>query len=159
MMVSIEDTKRYKEAENINVFNKAIMLITMGFLAFLLVSCGSEIGKAGDSDSLDEGIESAISSVPGVAEVEARYNVNVGMGSTLSIRIQAETDEVTLEDVMTESLVALSDAVSDSTMNPRMGISFQVTEMGQENTINPTSIGLPQRPNILEINDFINNAK
>ncbi|ALE91351.1 hypothetical protein AOC05_01625 [Arthrobacter alpinus] len=45
-------------------------------------------------------------------------------------------------------------AVDHKDLNPRMGISFQVTELGRENTINPTAVGMPQRPTIPEITDF-----
>lgn len=144
---------------SLNIFKKLKVLIIMGLFVGILTACGGSSNNGSDSNSVEESINSAISPLSGVLEVETRYNKNIGMGATLSIRIQAETEEVTLEDVMTESLVSLSDAISDSTMNPQMGISFQVTEVGQDNTINPTSVGLPQRPTISEIHEFSNNEK
>lgn len=143
------------------MFKKTRMVIAMGLLAALLAACGgSGSGKTSDSGSVAESIETAIISVPGVAEVEARYNVNTGMGSTLSVRIQADAGTAPLEPVMTESLKAFAGATSEiKDLNPRMGVSFQVTELGQENTINPTAVGLPQRPTIPEITDFAANAE
>lgn len=140
-----------------NVFKKTRMVIAVGLLAALLAACGGGGGggKTGDSGSVAESIKSAIAAVPGVADVEARYNVNKGMGSTLSVRIEAEAGTTSLEPVMTDSLRAFSGAVADiSGLNSAMGISFQVTELGHENTINPTAVGLPQRPTIPEIAEF-----
>lgn len=133
------------------------LLTTIVVFTLFLAACGS--GKTGDSGTVAESIKAAISSVPGVAEVEARYNVNTGMGSTLSVRIQADAGTAILEPVMTESLMAFAGATREiKELNPRMGISFQVTDVGQENTINPTAVGLPQRPTIPEIIDFANNG-
>lgn len=135
------------------MLKKTTMFILVGLLAWTLASCGS--GKTGDSGSVAESIKDAISSVPGVAEVEVRYNVNAGMGTTLSVRIQAETGTAILEPVLTESLKSFAGATSEiKELNPRMGISFQVTELGQDSTINPTAVGLPQRPTVQEIRDY-----
>lgn len=136
------------------MFKKTRMVIIVGLLAALLAACGGN-GKNDDSAAVAESIQAAISSVPGVAEVEANYNVNTGMGATLSVRIQADAGTADLKPVMTESLKAFAGATGEfKDLNPRMGISFQVTEQGQENTINPTAVGLPQRPTIPEIVNF-----
>lgn len=131
----------------------------MGLLAALLAACGGGGGKSADSGSVAETINTAISAVPGVADVQARYSVNKGMGSTLSVLIQADAGTAALEPVMTDSLRAFAGAVSDIRgLNSNMGISFQVTEAGEQNTINPTAVGLPQRPTIPEITEFANTA-
>lgn len=141
------------------MFKKITMFVLMGLLTWALAACGGSSGKTGDSSTVAESIKAAISSVPGVAEVEARYNVNTGMGSTLSVRIQTDAGTAVLEPVMTESLMAFAGASREiKELNPRMGVSFQVTDVGQEHTINPTAVGLPQRPTIPEIIDFANNA-
>lgn len=131
------------------------LLATAVVLTLFLAGCGS--GKTGDSGSVAVNLKAAISQVADVVEVKARYNVTTGMGSTANVRITAAAGTASLETVMHDSLVAFAGASAG--MSPSTNISFQVTEEGQENTINPEAVGLPQKPSARDIIDFANNAE
>jgi ABC-type glycerol-3-phosphate transport system substrate-binding protein len=138
------------------MFKKTRMFILMGLLAWALAACGSGSGGAGDSkpDAAAARLEAAISQVSGVTAVNARYSVQAGMGSTVHIRITAAAGTESLETVMTESLKAFAGAADG--IKTTAGVSFQVTESGQENTTNPTAVGLPQSPTVAQVIDFAN---
>lgn len=133
------------------MFKKTTMFMLIGVLVWTLAACGS--GKAGDSkgDKVGAKIEAAISQVSGVADVKARYSVQAGMGSTAHIRITASAGE-SLEAVLTDSLKAFAGAADG--IKTSTSVSFQVTETGQSNTINPTAVGLPQSPTVQDILDY-----
>ncbi|WP_104088992.1 hypothetical protein [Arthrobacter sp. GMC3] len=129
---------------------KTTMFILLGLLAWTLAACGS--GKTGDSGTVAESLKSAISQVSDVVDVNARYSVTTGMGSTAHVRITAAAGTASLETVLHDSLIAFAGASAG--MNTSTGVSFQVTEEGQENTINPTTVGLQQSPTVQEILDY-----
>lgn len=133
------------------MFKKLMMIVFVGLLSISLAACVGGAGT-GSGDGPAKRVEAAISLVDGVEAVEATYSVNAGMGSTLSVRITASPGTQSLETVMRESLVAFSGAADG--INTSSSISFRVTESGRENTINPTAVGLPQRPTMAEIKDF-----
>lgn len=132
------------------MFRKLGLTVVVGLLAFGQTACASD--KA--DDAVAENLKTAISAVDGVVAVTARYSVKAGMGSTAHVRITAEPGTESLESVMNDSLVAFAGASEG--IKPSTGVSFQVTEEGQENTISPDAIGLQQKPSAQEINDFAN---
>ncbi|MHA7305276.1 hypothetical protein ACX80E_08525 [Arthrobacter sp. TMN-49] len=137
------------------MFKKLGTVIVVGLLAVLLAACGG--GKTGNDSSAAENLKSAIAAVPDVVEVKARYNVNAGMGSTVNVRIMAQAGVQSLETVLRESLQAFAgaaDGIKDSS-----SVSFQVTEVGQENTINPTAVGLAQSPSVAQIIEYASGAQ
>ncbi|POH60228.1 hypothetical protein [Arthrobacter glacialis] len=139
------------------MFKKTTMFILMGLLAWTLAACGGGSGKTGDSGTVAVNLKAAISQVADVVEVRARYNVNTGMGSTASVLIKAAAGTESLETVLRDSLIAFAGASAG--MRPSTSLSFQVTEEGQANTINPTAVGLRQSPSVQDIIDFANNAE
>ncbi len=134
------------------MLKKTRMVLVMGLLALVLTACGqgSTTNDKGGAEAAN--LEAAISTVADVAAVKARYTVKSGMGSTVHIRITAVAGTPSLETVMADSLTAFAGACEG--IKTTAGVSFQVTESGQENTINPTAVGLPQSPTVAEIIDF-----
>ena len=136
------------------MFRKLGVAAVVGLLAFGLTACGSSSSTADGSDAVAENLKAAISAVDGVVDVTARYQVNAGMGSTAHVRVTAASGTESIETVMNDSLVAFanaSDGIKSST-----GVSLQVTEEGQENSISPDAVGLQQKPTAQEISDFAN---
>lgn len=145
------------------MFKKMRMAVAMGLLATLLAACGGGSGSGSGSGSgagsgSEEGrkVEAAISLVTDVEQVKARYTVQTGMGSTVHVRITAVAGTPSLETVMADSLTAFAGAAEG--IKTSSSVSFVVTESGQENSINPTAVGLRQSPTVAEIIDFANNG-
>lgn len=127
------------------------MVILMGLLTWALAACGSG-GSGSKTEVASANLEAAISAVPNVETVRARYSVNAGMGSTVSVLITAVSGTESLETVMTDSLTAFAGASEG--IKSSSSVSFQVTEAGQENTINPLAVGLQQSPSVKEIRQY-----
>lgn len=141
------------------MLKKAKIVALVGLLALLLSACnvGGGANKTGDDGSVAQNLNAAIATVPGVESVDSRYTVKSGMGSSVTVRITAEAGTPSLETVMEESLRAFAGA-SDG-INTTSKVSFQVTEVGQENTITPTALGLPQKPSVTQIIAYANGAQ
>ncbi|MFC8302779.1 hypothetical protein ACFUCV_03740 [Specibacter sp. NPDC057265] len=144
------------------MFTKTKTTVAMGVLVLALTACspggstngGSSNGGSSNGQGSQEAqnLQTAISAVDNVSEVTARYTVKSGMGSTVNVRITAAAGTPSLETVMTDSLTAFAGAAEG--IKTTAGVSFQVTESGADNTINPTAVGLQQSPTVAEIIDF-----
>lgn len=124
----------------------------VGLLALALAACSPGSPPAGKGGQEAENLRTAISAVADVSDVTARYTVKSGMGSTVHVRVTAAAGTESLDTVMADSLTAFAGAAGG--IGTTAAVSFQVTESGTENTINPTAVGLQQSPTVAEILDF-----
>lgn len=136
------------------------MVLVVGLLAWVLAACsagsGGGSGSGGGTDDPAATIETAISVLPNVSAVKARYTVQSGMGSTVHVNVTADAGTDPLETVMKDALKAFAGAADG--IKTTSSVSFQVTGAGEHNTINPTAVGLPQSPTVEQIIDFANSA-
>jgi hypothetical protein len=137
------------------VKRKASMVVLVGLLAILLSACGGGTPKS-STDSVGEKLSAALMAVPGVANAKVRYSVNPGMGSTVHVLVTAAAGTQSLETVMKDSLKAFASGATD--VSPSAGVSFQVGEQGQPDTITPDTVGLPQSPTVARIIEWAGSA-